>query len=77
MQKAQQVVNEEVARGSLAGDAVPGDLKPAFERHQENLVQLVMSLEAAGKDRQTIRNLVATLLKAYEDDLLAIIEARL
>ena len=77
MQIAQQVVNEEVARGPFAGHAVPEDLKPAFDRHRENLVQLAMSLETAGKDTFTIRSLVAHLLKMYEDDLLALIEMRL
>jgi predicted YcjX-like family ATPase len=77
MQNAQQVVNEEAARGSFAGQAVPEDLKPAFDRHRENLVRLAMSLETAGKDTPIIRSLVANLLKMYEDDLLALIEARL
>lgn len=77
MQNAQQVVNEEVARRTFAGPAVPEDLRPAFDRHRTNLVQLAMSLETAGKDSHTIRNLVASLLKSYEDDLLALIEARL
>ncbi|QDA36500.1 hypothetical protein E4191_20605 (plasmid) [Paracoccus liaowanqingii] len=77
MQNAQEVVDEEVARRTFAGHAVPEDLKPAFDRHRANLVQLAMSLETAGKDSNTIRNLVGDLMKTYEDDLLVLIEARL
>lgn len=76
MQIAQQVVFEEAARGPFAGLAVPEDLRPAFDRHRENLVHLAKSLETAGRDSHAIRSLVASLLKMYEEDLLALIEAR-
>jgi len=77
MPEARQIVDEEVARVSAATDIVPDGIQQVFERHRENLVQLAVSLQAAGNDTQTIRSLVATLIKTYEADLLKVIEARL
>lgn len=76
MPEARQIVEEEVMRLPSI-DILPDDLQPVFQRHRDSLVQLAVSLEAAGKDIKTIRSLVATLVKTYETDLLRVIEARL
>lgn len=74
--EARQVVAEELDRGLPHWQDLPADLRPALEHHCDNLVGLATSLQAAGRGADTIRGLVAELLKGYGADLVAALEAR-
>lgn len=69
-----QLVAEELKRGTLAERELTDDLQQALARHCANLAVLVQSLQASGRDREVIRNLVATMLRGYEEDLLQVLE---
>ncbi len=72
----EQVVAEELDRGLPQWKSLPDDLRPALERHCENLTGLVASLSAAGRDQHDIRLLVGELLRGYGSDLVEVLEAR-
>lgn len=69
-----QLVAEELKRGTLAERELTDDLQQALARHCASLSVLVQSLQASGRDREVIRNLVATMLRSYEEDLLLVLE---
>lgn len=71
-----QVVEEELARGLPLRDQLPEHLRPVLERHCANLVGLATSLQAAGSDGDTVREVVGKLVRSYEADLIAALEAR-
>ncbi|MBV0892860.1 hypothetical protein KTN05_13515 [Paracoccus sp. Z118] len=68
-----QLVAEELKRGTLGERELTADLQQALERHCSNLVTLVQSLHASGRDRDAIRELVAVMLRSYEDDLIQVL----
>lgn len=68
-----QLVAEELRRGALGELELTGDLQQALVRHCANLAALVQSLQASGRDREAIRNLVATMLRTYEEDLITVL----
>lgn len=74
--EAHKVVAEELDRGLPQWKDLPEDLQPALERHCANLVGLVASLRAAGRDHDDIRALVSELLRSYGADLIAVLETR-
>lgn len=74
--EARRVVAEELDRGLPQWKDLPQNLRPALERHCENLIGLVGSLHAAGRDGDHIRVLVNGLLKSYGADLVVALEAR-
>lgn len=69
-----QLVAEELQRGALAKRELTDDLQQALVRHCTNLAALVQSLQASGRDREAIRDLVATMLRSYEQDLIQVLE---
>lgn len=69
-----QLVAEELKRGTLAERELTDDLQQALARHCASLAMLVQSLQASGRDREVIRNLVATMLRSYEEDLIQVLE---
>ncbi|WP_126975486.1 hypothetical protein [Frigidibacter oleivorans] len=71
-----QVVEEELARGLPSRDHLPEHLRPVLERHCANLVGLAAALQAAGNDRDTVREVVGKLVRTYEADLIAALETR-
>lgn len=68
-----QLVAEELRRGALADRELTDDLQQALDRHCANLAGLVQSLQASGRDRQAIRDLVAVMLRSYEEDLIQVL----
>ena len=70
----EQLVAEELRQGSLGDLQLSADLQQALDRHCANLATLVESLQNSGRDREAIRNLVAVMLRSYEDDLMQILE---
>ncbi len=48
---------------------IPTELRPALERHAQNLAALAQSLEAAGRSPETIRACLRDLLMSYEAEL--------
>lgn len=73
--EARLVVAEELDRGLPQWKTLPAELRPALERHCDNLAGLVASLRAAGRDHEDIRVLVSELLRSYGADLVAALEA--
>lgn len=74
--EAKRVVAEELDRGLPQWKNLPAELRPALEQHCENLAGLVASLRAAGRDHESIRVLVAELLRSYGADLVSALEAK-
>ena len=65
------VADEVQERLDAWGERVPAGLRPALERHAQNLVALAQSLEAAGRSPDVIRACLRDLLTAYEAELVA------
>lgn len=70
---AAQLVADELKRGALGELPLTGDLQQALDRHCASLAALVGSLQASGRDRDAIRDLVAVMLRSYEEDLIAVL----
>lgn len=73
--EARCVVAEELDRGLPQWKSLPEELHPALEQHCRNLIGLVASLRAAGRNHEEIRVLVSELLRSYGADLVAALEA--
>jgi predicted component of type VI protein secretion system len=52
---------------------LPAGLRPALERHAQNLVALAQSLEAAGQSPDVIRGCLRDLLASYEAELVDVL----
>ena len=65
------VADEVQERLGAWGAHVPAELRPALDRHAQNLVALTRSLEAAGRSPEVIRACLRDLLASYEAELMA------
>lgn len=68
------MVEEALSRGVPNFSSLPHELQPVVDRHFENLVALVCSLQAAGRPQITIDTLVNGLLDSYRADLIQALE---
>lgn len=76
MTEVTRMVQDEMQRTVSGLGTLPADLRVVVDRHFDNLMQLALSLQAAGQHRDTIRAMVTQLISSYERDLLAVIETR-
>lgn len=67
---------EEITESSRILEGLPPDLAQLLERHCLHLVELVASLQIAGRDEAAIRGLVTALVSNYEIDLLEVLSSR-
>lgn len=66
----------ELSVAEMLGEvSVPPELESAFQRHRQNLIELVRNLRSAGVSEEQIEQSVSVIVASYKEELLRTMKA--